>query len=176
MGRTLSPKQTALLLDPKPVEQVSGRADQIDPSSYGSPRSKNAFIDKFAKTDSQAMSQLVKQRQQQMAAGSAASGNQKQGAPSVTQSQEIPKHPDIPRFYFPEGKPKDPDHVKATEEAIDKIFAEKIELKKEDFEQITTEVCSMPKFFKNMLFDRIDSGKTGKITKPHFLQFWKRDF
>lgn len=27
-----------------------------------------------------------------------------------------------------------------------------------------------------MLFDRIDSGKTGKITKPHFLQFWKRDF
>jgi hypothetical protein len=34
----------------------------------------------------------------------------------------------------------------------------------------------MPKFFKNMLFDRIDSGKTGKITKPHFLQFWRRDF
>jgi CheY-like chemotaxis protein len=62
------------------------------------------------------------------------------------------------------------------EEAIEKIFAEKIELKKEDFEQITTEVCGVPKFFKNMLFDRIDSGKTGKITKPHFLQFWKRDF
>jgi len=55
MGRTLSPKQTALLLDPKPVEQISGRADQIDPASYGSPRSKNAFVDKFAKTDSQAM-------------------------------------------------------------------------------------------------------------------------
>jgi hypothetical protein len=88
----------------------------------------------------------------------------------------MPKHPDIPRFYFPEGKPKDPEQVKATEEAIDKIFSEKIELKKEDFEQITTEVCGVPKFFKNMLFDRIDSGKTGKITKPHFLQFWKRDF
>ena len=75
MGRTLSPKQTALLLDPKPVEQISGRADQIDPASYGSPRSKNAFIDKFAKTDSQAMAQVVKQRQQQMAAGSAASSS-----------------------------------------------------------------------------------------------------
>jgi serine/threonine-protein phosphatase 2A regulatory subunit B'' len=37
-------------------------------------------------------------------------------------------------------------------------------------------VCGLPKFFKNMLFDRIDSGKTGKITKPHFLQFWRRDF
>ena len=74
MGRTLSPKQTALLLDPKPVEQITGKNDQIDPASYGSPRSKNAFIDKFAKTDSQAMAQVVKQRQQQMVAGSAASG------------------------------------------------------------------------------------------------------
>ena len=38
-------------------------SDQIDPSSYGSPRSKNAFVDKFAKTDTQAMAQMVKQRQ-----------------------------------------------------------------------------------------------------------------
>lgn len=59
--------------------------------------------------------------------------------------------------------------VKSMEEAIDKIFAEKIELKKEDFEQIATEVCGIPKFLKTLLFDRIDSGKTGKITKPHFL-------
>ena len=27
-----------------------------------------------------------------------------------------------------------------------------------------------------MLFDRIDSGKTGKITKPGFLLFWKKDY
>ncbi len=27
-----------------------------------------------------------------------------------------------------------------------------------------------------MLFDRIDSGKAGKITKPHFLSFWRKDF
>jgi hypothetical protein len=53
MGRTLSPKQTALLLEPKPVE--IGKGDPIDPSSYGSPRSKNAFVDKFAKTDNTAM-------------------------------------------------------------------------------------------------------------------------
>ncbi len=53
MGRTLSPKQSALLLDPKPTEKL--QADQIDPSSYGSPRSKNSFVDKFAKTDTQAM-------------------------------------------------------------------------------------------------------------------------
>lgn len=58
MGRTLSPKQTALLLDPKPIEP----AKQED-ISYGSPRSKSSFMDKFAKTDSQAMAQLVKQKQ-----------------------------------------------------------------------------------------------------------------
>ncbi len=62
MGRTLSPKQTALLLEPKPMEIAKG-SEQIDPSSYGSPRSKNAFVDKFAKTDTQAMAQMVKQRQ-----------------------------------------------------------------------------------------------------------------
>lgn len=27
-----------------------------------------------------------------------------------------------------------------------------------------------------MLFDRIDSGKIGKINKPAFLLFWKKDF
>lgn len=32
------------------MDLVKG-SDQIDPSSYGSPRSKNAFVDKFAKTD-----------------------------------------------------------------------------------------------------------------------------
>lgn len=38
------------------------------------------------------------------------------------------------------------------------------------------EVCGVPKFLKNMLFDRIDSGKTGKITKPTFVHFWKKEF
>lgn len=70
----------------------------------------------------------------------------------------------------------DKDKIKSTDELIDKIFAEKIELKKEDFEQITTEVCGLPKFMKTMLFDRIDNGKAGKITKPNFQLFWKRDF
>jgi hypothetical protein len=56
MGRTLSPKQTALLLEPKPTLQT----DPIDPSSYGSPKSKGSFMDKFAKTDAEAMAKLVK--------------------------------------------------------------------------------------------------------------------
>jgi hypothetical protein len=47
-----------LLLDPKPILTT----DEINPSSYGSPRSKsnNPYIDKFSKTDSDAMAKIVK--------------------------------------------------------------------------------------------------------------------
>lgn len=70
MGRTLSPKQTvSLLLDPKPLLKTN---DELNPSSFGSPKSKGSqqqstasgFIDKFSKTDSEAMAKLVKQRLQ----------------------------------------------------------------------------------------------------------------
>lgn len=40
----------------------------------------------------------------------------------------------IKKFYFPEGKPIDSEAAKSSDELIDKIFTEKIELKKEDFE------------------------------------------
>ncbi len=62
MGRTLSPKQTALLLEPKPVAIIGNGSDEINPSSYGSPKSKGSYMDKFSKTDSEAMAKLVKQR------------------------------------------------------------------------------------------------------------------
>lgn len=63
MGRTLSPKQTALLLEPKPM--VISPTDEINPQSYGSPKSKSggSYMDKFAKTDTEAMAKLVKQKQ-----------------------------------------------------------------------------------------------------------------
>lgn len=61
MGRTMSPKQTANLLDPKITQPLS--ADEIHPSSYGSPKSKNPFNEKFSKTETEAMAHIVKQRQ-----------------------------------------------------------------------------------------------------------------
>jgi len=36
-------------------------------------------------------------------------------------------------------------------------------------------VCGLPKFFKTLLFDRIDNGKTGKVNKLQFINFWKRE-
>lgn len=41
---------------------------------------------------------------------------------------------------------------------------------------MTVDVCGLPKFFKNVLFEKIDSAKAGKINKQQFLNFWKRDF
>lgn len=63
MGRTLSPKQTALLLEPPKSSNGPLSQEDVNPTSYGSPRSKNlSYMDKFSKTDTDAMAKLVKQR------------------------------------------------------------------------------------------------------------------
>lgn len=40
---------------------------------------------------------------------------------------------------------------------------------------MTVNVCGLPKFFKNILFDRIDTAKAGKISKQQFVTYWKRE-
>jgi serine/threonine-protein phosphatase 2A regulatory subunit B'' len=40
---------------------------------------------------------------------------------------------------------------------------------------VTVEVCGLPKFFQSVLFDKIDSSKSGKINKQHFITFFKRE-
>ncbi len=42
-------------------------------------------------------------------------------------------------------------------------------MKKEEFEKVTADVCELPKFFTNALFDRIDTSKSGKVNKQQFL-------
>ena len=71
----------------------------------------------------------------------------------------------IPPFYFPEGKPLDTETLKENEEKINKAFDGKAELKLEEFDKVTTDVCGFPQFFKTELFNRIDTGKSGKVTK-----------
>lgn len=36
-------------------------------------------------------------------------------------------------------------------------------------------MCGLPKFFKNVLYDKIDSAKTGKVTKQQFVAYWKKE-
>jgi hypothetical protein len=49
-----------LLLEPKPTGILP--TEDINPASYGSPKSKGAtsYMDKFSKTDTEAMAKLVK--------------------------------------------------------------------------------------------------------------------
>ena len=81
----------------------------------------------------------------------------------------------MPKFYFPDGKPPEGDLTLKNDQLIDQIFTETPEIKKEEFDKLTTEVCGFPKFFRNVLFDRIDSAKAGKISKPVFTNFFKRE-
>jgi hypothetical protein len=60
MGRTLSPKQINNLLDTRPTA-IQG--EDIHPSSYHSPGSNKVYVDKFSKTDTDAVSALVKNHQ-----------------------------------------------------------------------------------------------------------------
>ena len=48
-------------------------------------------------------------------------------------------------------------------------------MKKEEFEKITSDVCELPKFFTNALFDRIDANKSGNVNRQQFVKYWKQD-
>ena len=70
--------------------------------------------------------------------------------------------PNIPKevvgqFYFPLGKPISTKEQKESQEAIDKIFEGKAELKivEDDFSTVCTDVCKIPKIFQKALFEAI---------------------
>jgi len=65
--------------------------------------------------------------------------------------------------------------VKKNEEAIDKAFKGQAQLTTEEFDAVTTDVCGFPKFFRDVLFNRIDTEKTGKVNKAQFVGYWKRE-
>jgi serine/threonine-protein phosphatase 2A regulatory subunit B'' len=84
--------------------------------------------------------------------------------------------PDVPKFYFPDGKPGDQEHIKNAEGAIEKCFLpSKLELTKEEFDNVTTEVCGLPKFFRSVLFDKIDTAKRNLVSKQQFVAYWKKE-
>lgn len=62
MGKTINPKHSPHLIDMKVMQQPSAY-EEINPSSYGSPKAKNPYNDRFSKTDAEAMAQIVKQKQ-----------------------------------------------------------------------------------------------------------------
>jgi serine/threonine-protein phosphatase 2A regulatory subunit B'' len=81
----------------------------------------------------------------------------------------------IPQFYFPDGKPTTQEQNKEMEEKVDKAFGDKPSLKLEEFGPVTTDVCDFPLFFRDTVFNRIDTAKTGSVSKAMFSTFWKNE-
>lgn len=72
----------------------------------------------------------------------------------------------VPQFYFPKGdKPADLQKIRETEVKIEKMFADKKSYLVADFAEVCTEICEVPKIVKELLFEKIDVNKTGKIEK-----------
>lgn len=79
----------------------------------------------------------------------------------------------IPQFYFPNGPPATEDVAKQYLAKIDAVFGEHGEgVNADAFITITQEVCNLPSYFNNVIFQRIDAANTGLVTKDAFLSFW----
>ena len=97
----------------------------------------------------------------------------------------------IPKFYYPEGKPLEKAIVEQDSVYIYcALFFRKVlrrhslltppaiwrygalhKQKINEFEDVTVEVCGFPKFFKDHLFMKLDTAKTGKVTKTQFAKY-----
>ena len=80
-----------------------------------------------------------------------------------------PKLSRIPQFYFPIQNTSD--ILLQEESAVNKIFSIKNDiLTLDDFSSISGELLGFPKMLNRVLFYKIDSEKTGKITKSQYLK------
>ena len=74
----------------------------------------------------------------------------------------------LPQFYFPKGKPLDPAVSDKNQKIISTCFA-KDNLKLSDFESITTQLCGLPKFLNQKLFQL--AGGVDSISKSQFARY-----
>jgi len=55
---------------------------------------------------------------------------------------------------------------------INEAFSTRSELKEPELITLTTELCGLPKIFNQLLFNRIDTGKIGRVTKSQFQRYY----
>jgi serine/threonine-protein phosphatase 2A regulatory subunit B'' len=79
----------------------------------------------------------------------------------------------IPKFYFPEPSIE---FIAQENTIIDSIFKEKNELNLQEFLPITKDFYNFPPLYNIVLFNKIDTEKTGKITRQQFIKFHMENF
>ena len=56
---------------------------------------------------------------------------------------------------------------------INSAFNGKEFLTIEEFEEVTVEVCRLPKFFREPLFKKVDANGAGRVSNSEFTRFWR---
>ena len=82
----------------------------------------------------------------------------------------------IPKFYYEEGKPLTIDVKEQNTKIIEDAFGDKPSLTVEEFVPIVEKIFKFPKFFKFMVFNRIDTQNSGVISKDQFIEIWESDY
>ncbi|OMJ71500.1 hypothetical protein SteCoe_30282 [Stentor coeruleus] len=80
--------------------------------------------------------------------------------------------PNIPQFYYPRGKPIDSGLSEKNMKIIATCFV-KDNLKLIEFENITTQLCGLPKYLNQKLFTNAGGGET--LSKSQFIKYWKSE-
>ena len=91
-------------------------------------------------------------------------------------TKAIKKKEKIPQFYFEGGKPLPSEVTVANESVIDSVFKDKREITAEDFVPIWEHVFKFPKFLNLFLFNKLDSDKSGSLTREKFNAKWTESF
>lgn len=82
----------------------------------------------------------------------------------------------VPQFYYEEGRPLEEEIVKINNEEINNVFGELQEVTKEEFLPITEKVFKFPKFLNSLLFKRLDTRNTGKVSYTDFMDAWNAEY
>jgi serine/threonine-protein phosphatase 2A regulatory subunit B'' len=100
-------------------------------------------------------------------------------ADSIIQSRTMPSFAQpfkpnfkLPQFYYPTGRPLDPSQTDRNNKIIASCFI-KDHLKLSEFENITSQLCGIPKFLNSKLFSA--AGGVDIINKLQFIKYWKSD-
>ena len=91
-------------------------------------------------------------------------------------TKAMKKKEKIPQFYFEGGKPLPSEVVVANESVIDSVFKDKREIVVEDFVPICEQVFKFPKFLNLLVFNKLDTDKSGKLTREKFEEKWTEDY
>jgi hypothetical protein len=78
----------------------------------------------------------------------------------------------IPQFFFPGGKPLEPDEEAKNKTKFEEIFVAE-SLTCEEFKDATVHICQLPKCAYKSLFAMANGSEEGSLDKAKFKTFWE---